>query len=229
MDKNKKQTLDYQYRAKSILMANEIGNFTTTILHKLAFILSLQKALKGKDKFSDDERFNYETYEIQEQYYDIYEELFLNPITNQSSIEKIIKESKIIPINLYSDIQILLSYIEDQQNISQSVFAPLEADEESFAELTYEFYLRLLTCLRTLTWLEDIELGIEAYGVNCYKIPEDDSSEAINVLDGILDMKEDELLGQILILLGNNEMDNEDITKDKFALLSLIKTFLRKN
>ena len=224
---NKNQILDYQYRANSILMANEIRNFASTILQKLAFVLSLQKALKGKDKLSEEERFSDETYETQEQYYDIYDELFSDPINNQSAIEKIIKESKIIPINLYSDIQLLLSYIEDQQNISLSVFAPLEANHESFTDLLYEFYLRLLTCLRTLAWLEDIEMGVEAYGVNFYKIPEDDSSEAINVLDGIFDKKKEELLEEILILLKNNEMDNEDLTKDKLALSSLIDILLQ--
>ena len=87
-----------------------------------------------------------------------------------------------------------------------------------------EFYIRLLSILRVDAWIEDIETGIQEYGINPYVVPEEDDNTGVNILDGIYEMSLDEMKEEVTRHLLIRDNDTDEQQEDKASLKALMVT-----
>lgn len=208
-------------RELHLWMNSELTIACQASLNKFAFLLSLEGALEGKDGLSEDERFDDGTYELQDKLYNIYLPMMKEVDSQSKALSELSANAHIIPLSLLEDLNVLISYKEDSQNITDSPFTPYDIDKESFKESICEFYIRLLSVLRVNAWLEDIEMGIQEYGINPYVVPEEDDGSGVNILDGIYDLSLAEMKAEVDKHLLIRDSDTDQQQEDKASLKAL--------
>ena len=193
-------------------------------LNKFAFLLSLEGALEGKDGLDEEERFDGDTDELQDKLYNIYLPMMKEVDSHSRVLPELGVKAHIIPTLLLEDLNVILTYKEDSNNITDSPFSPYDIDKDSFIESIMEFYIRLLSILRVDAWIEDIEMGIQEYGINPYVVPEEDDNTGVNILDGIYEMSLDEMKEEVTrhLLIRDNDTDQQQ--EDKASLKALMVT-----
>lgn len=204
-------------------MAGELHTIADSLLSRLCFLLSLKDALEGKENLEEEERFSDETFELQDKFYDIYLQTMKNISSNSLTLENVLSESKIIPLNLIEDIKASLAYKEDVLNLSDSVFSPYRTEKEDEDDAEFEFVFRLVFLFRTMNWITDIETGIQEYGMECYYVPDTDSEEDANVLDGIFSLDYACLKKELKKYLLPNDDDTDEMQANKNSIKMLFK------
>lgn len=211
-------------RELHLLMNAELALACQASLNKFAFLLSLEGALEGKDGLDEEERFDDDTYELQDKLYNIYLPMMKEVDSHSRVLPELGVKAHIIPTLLLEDLNVILTYKEDSNNITDSPFSPYDIDKDSFIESIMEFYIRLLSILRVDAWIEDIEMGIQEYGINPYVVPEEDDNTGVNILDGIYEMSLDEMKEEVdkHLLIRDNDTDQQQ--EDKASLKALMVT-----
>lgn len=222
---------NYDLESLLIQMNQEILLLIDSTLNDLALTIALSKILRGKDELDEDERFSDETYRLTETIQNDYQSFFHEATSQSRAFARVLQESEIIPLNLQSDINLMLEYKADSLDISSSPFSPYAEDKDSFYDAEYEFCFRLLAIYRTKSWINDILQGIQDYGVDPYLVPEGDNEDAINILDGIYDLDNTKIASELSTYLlqrgdGNDDLDRIGITQllDKMSKKHASKT-----
>jgi len=196
-------------------------------LKDLSLVIAMAKVLKGKDSLSQEERFNDDIYQQIDNVQSILIPYFKKATPDDKAFHNILMDSEVIPLNLMNDIDETLSFREDSYDISSSPFSPYYEDKESFTDAKEEFFLRLLILYRVKAWLNDIIYGIQDYGVDPYKVMEGDSEERINLLDGVYDLTEEQVIAELRIHLLVRDDDGEEAV-DKQSQAVLLSELLAK-
>lgn len=217
-----------EYRKYHLWMAGEIHALADTLSSRVCFLLSLKEALDGKDGFTEEERFSDDTFMLQDRFYNVYLQTLKNISSNSTILEDVLIESEIIPVNLIDDIKASLAYKEDVMNLYDSVFSPNRTGKEDEEDAEFEFILRLVILFRTMNWINDIETGIQEYGIDCYLVPETDSKEDVNVLDGIFDLDYASLKKELKDYLRPQDDDTDELLADKKSIAILLKEINKK-
>lgn len=217
-----------EYRKYHLWMAGEIHALADTLTSKVCFLLSLKEALDGKDDLTEDERFSDDTFLLQDRFYNVYLQTLKNISSNSTILEDVLIESEIMPVNLITDIKACLGYKEDAMNLSDSVFSPNRMEKEDEEDAEFEFVLRLVFLFRTMNWMNDIETGIQEYGIDCYLVPDTDSTKDANVLDGIFDLDYVSLKKELKSYLRPQDDDTNELLADKKSIAILLKEINKK-
>lgn len=210
------------YRRLHLLMNAELLTAYDSVLEKLAFVLSIREALDGKDDLDDDHRFSDETYELQDELFIKYSRALSKVKSGSKKLDNLCLASGVLPVNLLNDIHFLLSMKEESQSVNNDLFYPYEVGKNDLLVSTPEFKTRLLYCMRVMAWLNDIDIGIQDYGVSVYLVPESDSEKDINIIDGLWDMKEEDVGKELSLMLEANDNDTDHQQQDKESWRRLI-------
>lgn len=205
-----------------LTMHSHLSLLTDLMINKLAFVLSLKQALDKKDELSEDERFSDQTFETQDKFNSIYLNSLKGTTSSSKALVELLLSSEIIPYSLLEDIQQSLAYKEENQIIEDTIFNPFNVNKESLSEAKNEFLFRIVYLFRILHHLKDIEIGMQEYGVECYKVPEEESEDSINILDGIYDMDENKLKEEVMLDCILDESETDQLQQEKNEILSLI-------
>lgn len=208
-------------RQLHLLMNEELLIAVQSTLTKFAFLLSLQGALEGKDELSEEERFSDETYELQDKLYSIYLPFIKEAKNSSKAIDEIARQSNIIPLNLLEDIHLLLQYQEELSSPFFTPFTPYDVTKGKLQESIFDFYLRLVSIYRINSWINDIEMGIQEYGIASYVVQEDDDYDDINILDGVYELSLEALKDEACKLLLVKDDDTDYQQEDKQSLSEL--------
>lgn len=188
----------------------------------LSLVIAMGKVFDGKDALPQEERFNDSAYQQVDSYQSILLPYFRKAKSGESAFHSVLMDSHLIPLNLQEDLDEMLTIREESFDITSSPFSPYLLDEEDFEEAKDTFALRLLLVYRIKSWINDIILGIQDYGVDPYKVDEArDNEECINLLDGIYDLSHEEVLQELHKHLLIDEDEKEE-AMDKQSLIVLL-------
>lgn len=220
---NVQEMKETEYRNIMLLMNQESLIAYERMLEHLSFLLSVRKVFDGKDDWEEEKRFSDS---IAERVYDT-KEVILNNIRSSRSDSKklnsLLEKSKVIPINLTEDIHTVLDMKEEQSNILETIYTPDDLTKDAFTACFSDFLLRMAIVYRVDTWIFDIADGIQEYGVAPFLLPENDNEDMINILDGVYELKDDELKNELLNKILIKDNDDDSLIQDKINIKQLIE------
>ena len=217
-----------QKRKFLLLMNQESLIHYQKMLENLAFLLAVKKVFQGKDSQKEEVRFSDENAEKVYDNKEVILEMIQSAKSDDKKLNQMMEKSKVIPFNLQEDIHTVLDMKEEQNNILETIFTPRNEKDEEFNDAYVDFLMRITMVLRVTNWIMDIADGIQEYGVEPYVIPEEDNENGLDALNGVYDMREEELeeeLGRYLIL---KDLDDDDVIQNKVALKELLENIKKE-
>ncbi len=206
-----------------LLLDQHIRILDDSLISKLAFVLSLKEALDGRDEMEEDERFSDEVFQKQDRYNQIYLSFIKELASHDGDINEVTEPSGIIPGNLADSIFDCLSFKITEITEESNGYYPFGVTKKTFTTAVNLFYSMTVYIFRTYCWLQDIETGMQEYGVASYIIdPETELASDISPLDGIDEIPPEKLKEELLNHLIPNESDTDEMQQEKMALKQLL-------
>lgn len=215
-----------KYRDLVSLLNQYLQRSYQGVLDSLSFTLSIYQAFKDKDSLPEDQRLNEES---EDAVYNSQE--MLNPLISElkphsSLLNQLALETGILPAALVEDINMVLEYKEEGDNLATSAFSPYTTDKEDQKDAMDEFLYRLVMAHRVKSWVKEIGDGILQYGAESYQVPLDDKPDGINILEGLEEMNTKQLFQELPDYLIPDADDSDETQSDKSYEAYLLKKLL---
>lgn len=208
----------------SLLMGSHLSLLSELVLEKAAFLLSLQKALDGKDGLSEDERFSDETYELQDNYFTLLSSFLAEADENSTALFSLLTDSDIFSETLLEAIKKIIACKEEYAVKKEGDFSPF-IENDIYDEACFRFLSETCFLFRVYYWLTDIETGIQDYGIQSYAISttEIDKEKEDDFLLNLYDFKKEDFLKELKADCSFLENDTDEMTKEKSHLWDFIQ------
>jgi hypothetical protein len=216
-----------KYRDIVFLMNQELLVSYQSLINDLSFSLGVFQVMLGKDNLTVDQKITEEASKQVSQIQSIVLPLLKGMKYNEPNFFEALSNASIYPVNLLTDINNVLGYQEESQNIDESLFDPYDNSLASFRDETKEFLYRLVSVYRLKFWLKDITEGLEQYGIKPYQVDETDGPNGVDILQGMDDLSFDDLLKELSHYLVVTLDDENDAQQDKTNLIAVI-TVIKK-
>lgn len=202
-----------------LIMNQELIIAYDSLLDDLSFTLSIASIFKGKDDLDEDERCSDENIESVYSMHSILSPILRESKPNSPSFFQAVRSSEVIEEELLEKINEVLAYKDEKKTIALSVFDPYSDDLD---ECIREFYQELLLVLRLRFILKDIAEGIQEYGVEPYKVPDNNMQERNKFpFEEIESLTDDKLKEEVNHLLELPIHDWEEEKDDRTSLITL--------
>lgn len=206
------------------LLRSELITAIDYVVDKMLFLISIERILNGKDGLPETTRFSTETMHQQDK---IYNSLVKEYNKNHSrAIKHICDHSSIIPNIIKEDILFLLQELTNLESHKYERLSLYNSVEQEFTDDENFLYFKkiILIALKFNAVFNEIDTGLQEYGVDPYKVSDKDSHEEFDIIDEVYNLSIKDIDEQLDILLKENEMDSEMEYKNKKE----IKKFLKK-
>ncbi len=210
--------------SNSLLMGSHLSLLSELVLEKTAFLLSLQKALDGKDNLSEEERFADETYELQDNYFTMLSGFLAEADENSTALFSLLTDSDIFSETLLEAIKKIIACKKEYAVKKEGDFSPF-VEKDVYEEACFRFLSETCFLFRVYYWLTDIENGIQDYGIQSYAISktEIDKEKEDDFLLNLYDFKKEDFLKEIKEDCSLLENDTEEMTQEKSQLWDFIQ------
>lgn len=209
------------------LLRAELITAINYTIDKIIFLISVEKILDGKDNLSEAERFSTSQMNKQDKIYTSLKEEY--DANHTKAIKHICNNSSIISNTMKNNCLLLLQELSDLEYYQSGpfyIYKSIEKDKLTDAFLYFKSLI--LTTLKINAVINEMEIGLQEYGVDSYKVSDKDSKYEFDICEEVYSFTIDEIDTQLEILLSESETDSEIEYEDKIAIANILKRINKK-
>ncbi len=214
------------YRELILLLNQRLLQIYQNTLDSFGYLLSIHTAFLGCEEAEEEKRFTESREALVYQVQSLLSPLLRHLRPDDPALQEIALETGVIPAALVKDLRLVLTFKEESESSLSSPFSPYLETKEDQKDALDEALYRLVLTHRVWSWCKDIGDGMLEYGTESYEVPESDSEDGKNILDGLDELEPEGMFKELTSYLIPDEEDSEEQSQDKEFEASLIKRMI---